>query len=482
MNTLTPLNRQTAQKPVAYPERIVQFGAGNFLRAFADWAIDILNQEADFNSGVVVVKATPGTYDALDDQDGLFHVHLEGIEQGEPVADTRLITCINRTVYPYEDFEEYLQLARQPDIRFIISNTTEAGISFDENDQFTDTPPTCFPAKLTRFLYERFQHFNGASDKGCIILPTELVVDNGTQLREMILRYADQWGLDADFKVWIEAHNLFCNTLVDRIVSGFPEQRHQALSEKVGYTDELLVTGEPYHSWVIEAPLNLKNELPFEQTSLAIKIVNDLDAYRKTKVRILNGLHISMVPLGLMLGLESVRDCVEHETLAKFLHDEVYQEIIPSMDLPESDLITFTQATFDRFHNPSIHHRLASIAVNSLSKIKARLLPTLLEYHSKNGELPEHVILVMAAFIRFYKGEWQGSPLPLSDDEALVKWFKKQWDESTTLSDLVYAVLTNTALWQDDLSHIQGLQALLVNYLEYIEQNQLLTIIESLAD
>ncbi len=480
MTSLKPLNRETANKPVRFPERIVQFGAGNFLRAFADWAIQELNDKADFNSSVVVVKVTPrSTYMELDAQDGLFHLHLEGIQAGELVSETHLIECISRTVYPYDDYEAYLALARQEEIRFLISNTTEAGIQYDETAELDATPPKGFPAKLTIFLHERYQHFEGAEDKGCIIIPTELVVDNGTQLQEMILRYAEQWQLDTGFTQWIKAHNTFCNTLVDRIVPGYP-QNSKALQAKIGFEDNLLVMGEPYYSWIIQAPERLQDELPTAGVLDGIKIVDDVAPYRQTKVRILNGLHSSMVPIGLLLGLETVGECMQHEALLQCLQDECYQEIIPSMDLASDELETFADATFDRFRNPAIHHELMSIALNSSTKMRTRILPTVLVYHEKFGRVPQRAVLAIASFIRLYKGEWAGEVVALKDEPAIIDWFRERWQSSDNMDELVASVLENESLWQADLTQIDGLHSLLSQYLTQIDEGNLLALIEQL--
>lgn len=479
MKTLKSLNRETTGIDNAYPERIVQFGAGNFLRAFIDWIIEELNEQCDFASSAVVVKVTPrGTYQTLDEQDGLFHVHLQGIQDGEFVSTFNLIRCISRTVYPYVDYDAYLELARQPEIRFLISNTTEAGIQYDVDCQFDDKPPASFPAKLTRFLYERYQHFQGAADKGCIIIPTELIPDNGSQLREMILRHAEQWELESDFSVWIEQHNIFCNTLVDRIVTGFPHEQSEQLKNEIGYDDQLLVMAEPYHSMIIEAPENLLRELPISESTLNIKIVPDANPYRETKVRILNGLHTSMVPIGFLLGLQTVRECIEHKALEPFLQDELYQEIIPSMAIPEGDLKQFAAAVFDRFRNPSIRHELLSIAVNSSSKVRTRLLPSIQGYYQKYQQIPPRLTLALACFIRFYKGEWQGESIALSDDDTTLMWFTELWDSSNSIEQVVDAVLQNVSLWQMDLSDIGGLREQLLHYLEQIDESGVLPILE----
>ncbi|MCA9894006.1 MAG: tagaturonate reductase [Anaerolineae bacterium] len=481
MSTLPQLNRQTAQIPLEHPDRIVQFGAGNFLRAFADWAIDVMNTEADFDSGVVVVKVTPGQYEELDEQDGLYYVRLEGIENGEFVESNRLITCINRTLYPYDDFAAYLALARQPEVRFLISNTTEAGISFVESDKATDEPPSSFPAKLTLFLHARYQQFEGAADKGCIIIPTELVEDNGTQLRDMVLRYASIWGLETDFGAWITANNIFTNTLVDRIVPGYPTATADEIQRQLGFEDKLLVMGEPYHSWIIEGPQSLHDELPIAQTrtKLNIKIVDDANPYRETKVRILNGLHTSMVPIGILLGLTFVREALDHPALGPMLIDEAHKEIIPSMDLDQDELTQFAADVFDRFRNPSVHHRLLTIATNSSAKERPRILSTLLAYQQKFGELPPRIVLAFAAFIRLYKGEWQGEAIALNDDASILAWFKEQW-QSGSVADVVTAVLKNESLWQQDLTAIPGLHAMLTDYLTRMDDSGLQPIIEQI--
>jgi len=477
------LNKQTVPNLQTYPERVVQFGGGNFLRAFVDWVIEILNEETDFASGVVLVKATAGTYDALDKQDGLFHSLLRGIQAGELVEESKLITCINRMVYPYEDFEAYLALARQSEIRFVFSNTTEAGITFTDSDKVTDVPPSSFPAKLTLFLLERYRHFDGASDKGCIIIPTELIVDNGSTLRDIILQYATLWDLDAGFIEWINAHNMFCNTLVDRIVTGFPQADAEQITKSLGYDDAQLVAGEIYHSWIIEAQQTLLDEFPVNQTKtpLNIKIIDDASVYRTIKVRLLNGAHTSIVPIGYLLGIESVRESVEYTGLGQFVQDLLQNEVIPSINgVATDELQSFAGDVLDRFRNPHIHHRLLAIALNSTSKFKERLLPSLLGYHAKTGKLPARIVLAFSALIRFYKGEWQGDVIPVKDDAQVMTWFSEQWDKAESVEALVTIVLQNDSLWGQDLSLIDGLVDHVTNNIQVIDANELATTIEKL--
>ncbi len=473
------LNNETAGEVTRYTERIVQFGGGNFLRAFCDWFVQVLNEEADFDSGIALVKATPGTYGKLDAQDQLYNVYLHGIQNGELIERTKLITSVNRTIYPYEagGFDDYLDIAKQSEIRFVFSNTTESGIIYDETDQQTDTPPSSFPAKLTLFLNERYKAFNGASDKGLIIIPTELITDNATQLHNIILQYADLWGLGDDFKTWVTDHNMFCNTLVDRIIPGYPQAKAQEIFDSLGYEDTMLVEGEIYHSWIIEAPQSLLDEFPIDKTDtpLNVKIVEDASPYRTIKVRLLNGAHTSMVPIGFFLGLESVRDVMEHETLGKFIPDLIFDEVIPSIDDVEKDeLEDFASDVFDRFRNPHIHHRLLTIALNTSSKIQARILPSLNGYLAKTGELPPRLMIALGAFIRFYKGEWQGEDIPLNDDANTLAWFKETWASTESVEDVVIAVLSNIELWDQDYTQIDRLVAGVTDAITAIDEGRLL--------
>lgn len=473
---LKQLDRSDYPHKTRFPERIVQFGGGNFLRGFADWVVDVLNEETDFAGGVALVKATPGDYADLDAQGCLYTTYLLGIQGGELVEQTRLIGALNRSVYPYRDFAAYLALARQPAIRFIFSNTTESGIVFSAEDSFDDEPPGSFPAKLTRFLYERYRHFEGAADKGCIIIPTELIVDNATRLREIMLEYAALWRLDAGFADWIAGHNLFCNTLVDRIVSGFPQADSAELFAWLGYEDRLLTMGELYHSWIIEAPPSLLDEFPVDKTRtpLNVKVVDDAAPYRTIKVRLLNGAHTSMVPLGLLLGIESVREVMEHTVLSPFIQDLIHQEVIPSVtDVPRAELEAFARAAFDRFRNPHIHHLLLTIALNSSSKVKERILPSLLGYLERTGELPPRLTIALAAFIRLYRGEWRGEAIPLNDAPAVLAWFREQWQAAPTSEMLAQTVLGNVELWERDLTEVPVLVERVSGILDDIEQGRL---------
>ena len=470
------LSRTLVDKNELYPERIAQFGGGNFLRGFVDWVVDLLNDETDFASGIALIKARPGRYAELDAQDGLFTTWLHGIQDGQFSERTRLISAVNRTVYPFQDFGAYLALARQPALRFVFSNTTESGIVFADDDSYADAPPTSFPAMLTRFLHERFLHYEGAADKGCIIIPTELIEDNASQLRDIILRYARRWQLAPAFSDWIADSNLFCNTLVDRIIPGYPHSEAEQLMERLGYEDSLLVAGEQYHSWIIEAPPSLLAEFPVDQTRtpLNIMIVADAAPYRIIKVRLLNGAHTSLVPLGILLGIESVREAMRHEALGPFARRLIIDEVIPSVsEVPRAELERFAGDVFDRFLNPRIHHRLETISLNSASKVKERILPSLLGYHEREGRLPGRLVIALAGFMRLYRGD----VMTLNDDADTLDFFARAWADAADNAALARTVLAKEALWGRDLSQLPGLVHGLAEALDAIDAGQLLDLL-----
>lgn len=464
------LNRVTAGTPPVRPEKVLQFGGGNFLRAFVDWMIDHLNKAGGFNGSVVVVKPTKGgDYATLRAQDGLFHVNLNGIRNGELVTENTLVDCVSRVIHPYNEWPAYLATAEQEALRYIISNTTEAGIAFSADDRPKDEPPKEFPAKLTLWLHHRYQHFQGAADKGCVILPCELIENNGEALRDCILQYAEAWSLESEFSNWISESNVFCNTLVDRIVSGYPRDNAADLQEVLGYEDALLVAGEYYHSWVIQGPAALQQEMGFDQTDLNVKFVDDLDTYRTIKVRMLNGAHTSMVPVGYLSGMRSVREAIEETNIGNYVRQLLELEVMPTLDAPESELEAFAEAVIDRFLNPSIYHKLISISLNSTSKFRTRLLPSLLAYVEKKDALPPRIVLALAALIVFYKGEWQDEKIPLQDDADRLTFFRELW--STAEQDpveLAGKVLGQEEWWGQNLNEIKGLQDMLARYIELI--------------
>ena len=464
------LNRTTAQRPAVYPLRILQFGGGNFLRAFTDWMIDILNEQTSFRAAVAIVKPTEaGDYTELRMQEGLFHVDLTGIRAGQLIQEHRLISCVQAIIHPYDAYEAYLATARQAEMRFIFSNTTEAGIVFEEVPFPDSHCPQNFPAKLSAWLYQRYKHFKGHPDRGCILLPLELIEQNGAALKSCVLQYAAHWQLETAFSTWITQHNVFCNSLVDRIVSGYPSEQADAIQQELGFVDPLLVAGEYYHSWVIEASHDIRHELPFHQTDLHVHFVEDLTAYREIKVRILNGAHTAMVPVGYLSNIQTVREAMEHPKLGTFVEKLLQTEVMPSLDFSEQEVQAYIRDVLDRFRNPAIQHRLLSISLNAVSKFRTRLLPSLLAYEQTYKKLPKHIVFAFASLIRFYQGQWKGQSIPLQDEASVLAFFEQSWaacDESPdSLLVLCKQVLGQKSFWNTDLNEVAGLAKALADHL-----------------
>jgi len=452
----------------------MQFGGGNFLRAFVDWMVQVLNEETDFNGGIVVVKPTArGDYKALKSQDGLFTVVLDGIKKGELIAEKKVVDCVQEIVNPYAEWQNYLELAENPDIRFIVSNTTEAGIKFNAEDKLDDNPPKEFPGKLTRWLHHRFKHFKGDSAKGCILLPCELIVDNGLALKETILKYTDHWELEGKFKSWIQDSNHFCSTLVDRIVSGYPSERASEIFAEIGFEDDLVVAGEYYHSWVIQGNEIVSEELPFNKTDLNVEFVDDLAPYREMKVRILNGAHTSMVPVGYLSGIRFVKEAMDDNEVSSFVESLLEDEAAKTLNFSESVKQKFIADVLDRFRNPLLKHQLISISLNSTSKFVARLLPTLKDYKGLSGLLPKRIVFGLSALIRFYKGEFDGEPIELKDDKTVIEFFGSTYAkvdaEDISLLEAIELILGNVNIWSEDLSRIEGLDDMVFKNIQNIE-------------
>lgn len=454
---LKKLNRTTARANQTRPVKILQFGEGNFLRAFVDWMIDILNERTDFNGGVEIVQPiSKGMANAINEQEGLYHVLLKGIQQGKIFSETRLITCVSRAINPYENFQDFLATAENPELKFIVSNTTEAGITFAPTDSNSSVLAESFPGKLTQLLFHRFKFFKGDPGKGLIFLPCELIEKNGDTLKETILRYADRWNLPPHFSAWIKTANVFCNTLVDRIVPGFPKDTITEIHQSIGYEDNLVVQAEPFHLWVIEGDEIVQQHFPAQRAGLDIKFVSDLTPYRTRKVRILNGAHTTLVPVAYLAGFRTVKESVDDPVIGAYIRNSIFNEIIPTLDLPGDELNEFANDVIERFQNPFIKHELLSIALNSISKYKVRVLPSVLEYKKRTGKLPQNLLYSLAALIRFYKGEWQGSVIPLNDGADIIDFFKASW-KSHDLEEVTQKVLSNDSFWGQDLTQIEGL-------------------------
>ena len=455
------------------PTKVIQFGGGNFLRAFVDWAIQLMNEKSDFGAGVAVIKPTKnGNYDLLKNQDGLFHVILKGFYKGKDVNESKLITCVNQVINPYENWQDYIQLAENPDIRFVISNTTESGIVFEPEVWDENKSPKSFPAKLTAFLYHRYQFFQGDADKGMVILPCELINHNAEELKKIILQYTRLSQLDIGFIKWLENHNVFCNTLVDRIVPGYPKNNAVQIQNEIGFEDDLLVESEPYFLWVIEAPLHVRDEFPADKAGLNVIFTEDLQVYRTLKVRILNGAHTAMVPVALLWGIDTVKETIEHEKVGKFIHNAIFEEIIPVLELPQNELEQFANDVLDRFRNPFIKHYLSSIALNSFSKFETRVLPTIFDYQRLKGKLPKHLIFSFASLILFYKKEYGGREMPINDEPKVVKTLQQAWKQYDGTQESIEKVIDIAFgledIWKQNLNGHKALRNAVVTQLAEI--------------
>lgn len=407
-------------------EKVIQFGEGGFLRGFVDWMLQKANEKTDFDGSVVVVQPIErGMCDQLTKQ-GCKYTHMIRGKEGVEISE---IDVISRCVKPYDDFDSYIKLAENKDFRFIVSNTTEAGICVNECDKLSDKPASSFPGKLTQLLYKRYK----LGYNGFVFLPCELIDENGKELKRCILKYADMWSLDDGFKSWIEKENIFTDTLVDRINTGYPK------NEETGISDPMLNTSEYFHLWVIDGYEGLFEELPLDKCGLNVILTDQIEMYHTRKVRILNGAHTSLVPHGLLSGYDTVKSCVDSEKMLSHIKKCVYEEIVPTLDLPKEELLSYADSVLNRFANPYIKHYLSSIALNSVSKFKVRVLPSILEYIKRFNKMPETLVFSFARLIEFYK---KGTP---NDSNDVMEFMK-----NSSVKD----ILASKELWGQDLTFL----------------------------
>ncbi len=442
------------------PIKVVQFGEGNFLRAFPDYLIDIANEKGYFDGSIAVVKCVEfGSLERFKKQDNLYTVILRGKDGGEVINTPRIVTSIEKSVGCYEEFDEYLALAGIETLRFVISNTTEAGIVLDETDSMVSIPKT-YPGKLTQFLYERYKKFDGDPDNGLIILPVELIDDNGKQLKNCVIRLAEIWDLPKEFISWVNNSCNFCSTLVDRIVTGYPTSEAEKLCETLGYEDELLDIAEPFGLWVIESESNISEELPLDKAGLPVLFTDNQKPYKERKVRILNGAHTSTVLLGWLSGLNIVRDCMADSTVRGFMNMAL-SEIKPFVKLPEDEVNAFTSSVFERFENPFIDHKVLDISLNSVSKWRARVLPSFKDYYVSKGEIPKALTFSFAALLAFYTSDSfeddvllakrnDGTEYSIKDGEAELLFFLE--NSGKEVIEFVKLTAQNKDFWGEDLS------------------------------
>lgn len=473
MELLSKLKTGKTERPV----KVLQFGEGNFLRAFVDYMIDIANESGEFNGDIVLVKPIEfGSLDLFHKQECQYTVQLRGIADGEAKRINRIVTSVTDVVDAYGEYEKYAAYAKLDTLRFIVSNTTEAGIVYDDTDRIEFTPPKTYPGKLTKFLYERYQHFNGAEDKGLIILPVELIDDNGIHLKECVLKLAALWNLEEAFVTWINTACVFTSTLVDRIVTGYPREEAEALCKEFGYQDNLIVTGEPFALWVIESDKDISRELPLPKAGLPVIFTDNQKPYKQRKVRILNGAHTSFVLASYLAGNDIVLESMKDELIVKFMKETIFDEVIPTLTLPKEDLVDFANAVITRFNNPYVKHALLSISLNSVSKWRARCMPSFLGYIEKEGKLPVHLTFSLAALMAFYTGteirdkaligHRDGAEYNILDDAAVLEFFAA--NSSKDAAEFTHAVLSNEDFWGQDLSALEGAEEAVSAYLSDI--------------
>ncbi|MBO5213767.1 MAG: tagaturonate reductase [Clostridia bacterium] len=476
MKNITDIGIKKPRRPL----KVVQFGEGNFLRAFADYFIDILNEKTDFNGSVALVKPISyGSLEYFEQQNCLYTVILRGKEGGKTVNFHRIITSVDRAVDGSCTWEPMEELALCPTVRYVISNTTEAGIVLDESDTMESVPNT-YPGKLTKFLYQRYSAFSGAEDKGLVILPVELIEDNGRKLKDCVLRLAEVWKLPADFSLWVKDHCVFCNTLVDRIVTGYPKAEAEGLWKELGYRDDLLDVGEPFGLWVIESDRDLSDELPFAKAGLPVIFTENQKPYRERKVRILNGAHTASVLGAWLYGIDIVRDMMNDAIAGKFVRRAVLEEIVPQVPLKEEDAKVFADAVFERFENPFIDHKLLDISLNSVSKWKTRVLPSLKDYYEKNRQLPQLLTFSFAALLAFYTSDdlqedglhacrQDGVEYVVRDDRKVLEFFAQNSNLPT--EEFVSLAARQEGFWGEDLCKYDGFTKTVALHLNSIRKD-----------
>ena len=428
--------------------------------------VDKMNAEHEYNSGAAVVQPIiNGMTDLLEKQDNLYHHIYRGLVNGKPISETRLISCIQKSINPFKNKEEYDKLGLLPELEIVISNTTEAGIVFNKDDKPEDgILASTFPGKVTQLLWRRFSHFNGAKDKGLKFIPVELIEKNGEKLKESILKYAKLWQLPETFMGWVNEHNYFANTLVDRIVPGYPKDEADEIRASIDFNDNLMVSSEVFHLWVIEGGKEIQTAFPTDRCGLNVIYTDNLSPYRTRKVRILNGAHTCMVPVGLLNGITTVRESVEHKSLGRFVRHIIFNEIAPTINLPKQELEAYAEEVLERFKNPFIKHELASIALNSISKYKVRVLPSLLDYYKLTNTLPKGLVLAFTHLIKLYLTD----TFTIQDSDEVKAFFSNLRDDKNSVRHIINKVLAKQTFWGTDLNLIVGLPELMTSQMSLL--------------
>lgn len=476
------LSKQIVDSDTQYtfdlPVKVLQFGTGVLLRGLCDYLIDQANKQHVFNGRIVVVKSTAGSAADFAAQDGLYTVCVRGVDgNGATIDEATTVGAISRVVSAQDNWQSILQIARNPHLEVIISNTTEVGIQYVEENIF-QSPPQSFPAKLTAFLYERFRTYGGKKDKGVVVVPTELITDNGLKLRECVEKHSAYNELGKLFNKWLKYHVKFCNSLVDRIVPGKPDAvTHAALEAKLGYEDSLLTVAEPYYLWAIEGDDRVKKMLSFEQLFDNVIVDEDISYYRERKLRILNGSHSTAAPLGYLSGFDITFQCMQDPAMSKYYENVIYQEVVPTLPFEEQaeELKTFAGDILNRYRNPFIQQKLIGITLQQTSKMNARNVMTIQRYYKQFGTVPKHFALGFAAYLLFMKAvKQEGSQYfgqrgddfyLINDDQAAYFYEKWQGITAETAAGLVQSILSNTQIWDTNLTKLSGFAEAVTDYL-----------------
>ena len=463
MRELNRTNFKTEKRPI----KILQFGEGNFLRAFVDWILQDLNDAGVICSDVAVVQPrASGHVDKLAAQDGLYTVCLEGIDKGKKVQNKCIIDVLRDFINPFAQYEKFLSYAEREELEVIISNTTEAGIVLDVSDTDFSVCPKSFPGKLLALLKARYDYFHGDTTKGLAIIPCELIDHNGDELKRVLAELAKIHCMEQDFITWLITANHFTNTLVDRIVPGYPRDNAKEICEETGFLDNNIVKGEIFHLWVLQKEAFVQEKFPADKSGLNIIFAEDITPYKQRKVKILNGAHTAMVPVAYLCGMDTVRESMLDPDIGKFIHKLVDQEIKPTIDLPQDQMDAFAQSVIERFINPFIRHELMSIALNSTTKFKARLLPAYNDYRRKFGKSPKYILFSLASLIVFYRGKRGEEEIALADAPEYLEFFRGLWEAGKDYTAMAQCMLANEMLWGQNLAVDENV----VFVAEYIER------------
>lgn len=463
------LNR-SSHKAVERPVKILQFGEGNFLRAFIDWILQNLNDAGVINADVAVVQPMPmGRVAELEKQDGLYTLCLEGIDKGEKVQSKQIIDVLKDFINPFEQYDKFLDYAKSADLEIVISNTTEAGIALDETDTDFTKCPKSFPGKLLAFLKARYDHFDGDASKGLAIIPCELIDHNGDELKRVMLELAKIKGMDEKFIDWISNACHYTSTLVDRIVPGYPRDNAAQICEETGFADNNIVKGEIFHLWVLQKEPFIQEKLPADKSGLNVIFADDITPYKQRKVKILNGTHTGIVPVAYLSGIDTVRESVEDEDVGRFAAELINDEIKPTIELPKDEMDAFANSVVERFKNPFIRHELMSIALNSTTKFRTRLLPTYNDYRRKFGKSPKHILFSLASLAVFYRGKRGDEDIKLADDPKFLEFWKEVW-ALTDFDAMAKKILGASDVWEQNLDEDDN-AALVSGYLRDIVNN-----------